>query len=330
MLKEKIVTDWNKVDMSVRDGQTKFLAAVQAYLNAPERKREAIIARAMEYTTASDFPSSAKEAVATFHEMDEIDLGYERVFDIIDFTNAKRNSFDIVTMGSSLTFAPVMPGEKARVFKVSGEKTTVNFERYGGALQWDKIWFDDEEHWNVEEATRDFRAAWYSSRAQIFYDLISASRADSDAAWKGVAADTKAVRDVETINFACADIIDTLKSSGYDVSPETKFVIVSPIQVAARMKNAIRITLNDTASTQVNFNVELVVTTKLKSQDLNTAETAQYFVCLPGRKAKGGYRQELTILSETDILAYAETVAAWGRYAGTVADTGQFRRCATS
>jgi len=74
----------------------------------------------------------------------------------------------------------------------------------------------------------------------------------------------------------------------------------------------------------------LAVTTRLKNQALSAAETAQYFVVLPGRKLKSGNRMELTVLSETDILAYAETVAGWGRYGAVVGEDEQLRRCATS
>jgi len=326
-MKEKIISDWRKVDLRDPDGQLKFKGAIQAYLFKPEKRRF----RAQEYTTRSDFPQSAHDAVATFHEADDIDLGYERVFDIIDFTQSKKNSFDIITTGSGLTFAPVKPGEKAVVYKVVGEKITVNFERYGGALQWDKTWFDDEEYWNIDDATREFRNTWYNDRAQVFYDLVSKSRADSDISWQGGAEDSKAVRDAETINYACADIITSLKGKGMDVNPSTTFIVLAPMQIMARLQNALRITLLETGSEgSLNFNAELVVTTMLKNQALSSAETSQYFVCLPGRKAKGGYRQDLTLLAETDILAYAETVAAWGRYGGAAGEAEQFRRCATS
>jgi len=276
-------------------------------------------------------PANARDAVATFLEKPEADFGYERVFDVIDFTSTQKNGFDIVTVGAGLTFAPVKPGQKARVYKLTGEKISVSFERYGGALQWDKTWFDDAEFWNIEETTRAFRNQWYNDRAQVFYDLVSAARADSDVSWKGDSGDAKAVRDAETINYACADIISTLAGAGFDVNPLTRFVVAGPIQLVARLQNALRVSLlESSAEGTLNFNVELVITNKLKNQALDTAETSQYFVCLPGRKAKGGYRQELTLLSETDILAYAETIAAWGRYGGAVGDTDQFRRCATS
>lgn len=324
---DPIIADWKKINLKDREDTNKFIGAVQYYLSKPEKIR----ARAIEYTAGGDMPASARDAVALFNESPEADSGYERVFDIIDFTNTQKNGFDIVTVGSGMTFGIVRPGEKAKVFKLTGDKVTVNFDRYGGALQWDKTWFDDAEFWNIEETTRLFRNQWYNDRAQVYYDLISGSRADSDVTWKGESGDTKAVRDAETINFACTEIISSLSNSGFDVNPQTRFVVVCPIQLTARLQNAMKVGIVESgAAAGLNFNVELVVTNKLRNQALSAAETAQYFVCLPGRKAKGGYRQELTLLAETDILAYAETVAAWGRYGGIAGDAGQFRRCAVS
>lgn len=326
-MQSPVIADWRLADLKDPEGLKKFRAAVQHFMTKPEKLR----ARIHEYTTRSDVPLSARDAVALFPEAPEADFGFERVFDIIDFTSSRKNGFDVVTVGSGLSFAPVRPGQKAKVYKFTGERITVPFERYGGALQWDKTWFDDAEFWNIEDATRQFRNRWYSDRAQIYYDLISASRADSDITWKGESTDTKAVRDAETINYACADIITSLAGKGLEANPQTRFVVVAPIQLMARMKNAINISLLDTGSKGVlNFNVELVLTYKIKNHALSAPETGKYFVCLPGRKAKGGYRQELTLLAETDILAYAETVAAWGRYGGIVGDNDQFRRCATS
>jgi len=323
----QIIADWRRVDFTDPEGWRKFRGAVQHYLARPERMK----VKTREYTTRSDVPLTARDAVALFQETPEADFGYERVFEIINFTQSQKNSFDIVTVGSGLSFKPIRPGQKAKVYKFTGEHVTVPFDRYGGALQWDKTWFDDAEFWNIEDATRQFRAQWYSDRAQVFYDLISKSRADSDVAWKGETSDAKSVRDAETINYACSDIISSLQAKGLEVNPQSKFVVVAPVQLMARVKNAINITLLDsTVEGALNFNIELVVSTKLKNQAGTSAETSKYFVCLPGGKAKGGYRQELTLLAETDILAYAETVAAWGRYGGIVGETDQFRRCATS
>ncbi len=329
-MRGKMIADWSKVNLKEAEGQRQFLEAAQYFMDRPRMAAEQVRAKIQEFTTKGDFPSTPIEAIALYHQVEDPDIGWEQVFEIIDFTGSRKNSFDIVDVASGLSFKAVMPGEKAEVYKVSGEKVTVNFDLYGGALGWSKLWFDDEEYWKIEDAAKEFRARWYSNKAQAHYDLISASRADSDVSWQGDASDTKAVRDAETINYACASIIEDLKDLGMDVNANSRFVVVAPVQLMARLRNALNTTLSENATSEVNFNVGLAVTTRLKNQALSQAETSQYFVCLPGRKVKSGLRMDLTILSEPDILAYAETVAGWGRYGAAVGETKQLRRCATS
>lgn len=325
-----MIADWNKVNLKDPEGQRLFIEAVQYYMNRPKAEAERIKARVQEFTTPGDFPSTPLEAIARYHQVDEPDVGWEQVFEVIDFTGSKKNGFDILDVSSGLAFKAVMPGEKAEVYKISGEKVTVDFDLYGGALGWSKLWFDDEEYWKIEDTAKEFRAKWYANKAQAHYDLISASRADSDVAWQGGESDSKPERDAETINCACAAILQDMESLGLDVNANSRFVIVSPVQLMARLRNALNLTMAQSPSSEVNFNISLAVTTRLKNQALTQAETSQYFVCLPGRKIKSGLRMDLTVLSEPDILAYAETVAGWGRYGAAVAETKQTRRCATS
>ena len=329
-MRGKMIADWNKVDWRSAEGARQFLEAVQFFMDRPRRAAEALRAKVQEFTTGADFPASAVEAVARFHQVDEPDLGWEQVFDVGDFTGTAKNGFELVDVASGLSFRAIAPGEKAEVFKVSGDKITVNFDLYGGALGWSKLWFDDQEYWKIEDAAKEFRAKWYANKAQAHYDLISESRADSDVSWQGGVLDTKAVRDAETINSACVSILAELQGKGLEVNTNSRFVVVAPLQLMARMRNALNLSLDRGGATELNFNVGLAVTTRLKNHALTAAETAQYFVVLPGRKLKSGDRMDLTVLSETDILAYAETVAGWGRYGAVVGEEGQLRRCATS
>ena len=336
-MKGKMIADWSKVDLNTPEGQKQFLEAVQYFIDRPRSATEEIRARIAEFTTPGDFPTDAVEAIARFHQVDDPDTGWMEVFDVIDFTGTRKNSFDLIDVSSGLTFRAVKPGEKAEVYKVSGEKVTVDFDLFGGALGWSRLWFDDEEYWKIEDVAKEFRARWYANKAQAHYDLISAARADSDVSWQGGVDDDKAVRDAETVNYACASILSEMQGLGFDVNANSTFVVVSPVQLLARLRNALRITLLGSVSSgvtgeqsEVNFNVRLVVTTRLKNQALEQAEISQYFVGLPGRKIKSGNRMDLTILSEQDILAYAETVAGWGRYGAVVGESNQLRRCATS
>jgi len=330
----KMIADWKKADLDSPEGRRQFIEAVQYFMDRPARAAEDIRARVSEFTAPGDFPADAVEAIARFHQVDDPDVGWTEVFDVIDFTGTKKNGFDIMSVGTGLTFRPIKPGKKAQVYKVSGDKVSVDFDLYGGALGWSRLWFDDEEHWKIEDTAREFRARWYAGKAQSHYDLISASRADSDVAWQGDTSDTKAVRDAETINYACASILDDMEKKGMDISPNSGFVLVAPMQMMARMKNALRVSLLDGVSTgdgsEVNFNVKLVITNRLKNQALSQPETGQYFIALPGRKIKSGNRMDLTVLSEEDILAYAETAAGWGRYGAILGDAKQLRRCAAS
>lgn len=336
-MRGKMIADWRRVNLESPEGRRQFWEAVQHYMDQPRRAEDEVRAGILEFTAPGDFPAGAVEAIARYHQVDDPDAGWTEVFDVIDFTGTRKNSFDLIDVSSGLSFRAVKPGEKARVFKVSGDKVTVNFDLYGGALGWSKLWFDDEEYWKLEDASKEFRARWFAHKAQAHYDLISASRPDSDVAWQGGADDPTEVRDAETINCACAEILSDMQGLGFDVNANSSFVIVSPIQLLARLRNALRITTlgnlaggGGSEGGQVNFNVRLVVTTRLKTQDLSAPDTAHYFVTLPGRKIKSGNRMDLTVLSEDDILAYAETVAGWGRYGAIVGEPKQLRRCATS
>jgi len=335
-MKGKMIADWKKADLTGPEGQQQFLEAVQYYMDRPKNAAQEISTAIREFTTPGDFPADAAEAIARYHQVDDPDTGWTEVFDVIDFTGTRKNSFDIVDVSSGLSFRSVKPGEKASVYKVSGEKVSVDFDLYGGALGWSRLWFDDEEYWKIEDAAREFRARWYAHKAQAHYDLISASRNDSDVAWQGAAEDGKEARDAETINHACTAILSDMQGKGFDVNANSTFVIVAPVQLMARIRNALRVSMLGNVSGglgeagAVNFNVRLAVTTRLKNKDLTAAETSQYFVALPGKKIKSGNRMDLTILSEQDVLAYAETVAGWGRYGAIVGEPKQLRRCAAS
>jgi hypothetical protein len=329
-----MIADWKKVELLNQTGQSQFMEAVQYFMNRPGAAAEDIKARIQEFTSPGDFPADAIDAIARYHQVEDPDTAWMEIFDVIDFTSTRKNSFDLADVSTGLTFKAVRPGEKAEVYKVSGEKVTVDFDLFGGALGWSKLWFDDEEHWKIEDAAKEFRARWYANQAQAHYDLISGARPDSDVDWKGETDDTKAVRDAETVNYACSSILSDMEGKGLDVNANSTFVLLCPVQLLARMKNALRTSYGTAGTTgemsEVNFNVKLAVTTRLKSQDLTSAETSQYFVCLPGRKIKSGKRMDLTVLAEQDILAYAETVAGWGRYGAVVGETTQLRRLETS
>jgi hypothetical protein len=51
--------------------------------------------------------------------------------------------------------------------------------------------------------------------------------------------------------------------------------------------------------------------------------STRYFVILPKLKLKGGYRMDLTLFSDFDILSYTDVQAGWMRYGGCIGDLDQ-------
>lgn len=343
-----IIADYSKVDLSSREGQRKFMGAMQYYLdsasicsrvpsaslrNQPGMKK--ILTKIQEFTMPSDMPLpftgiDLAKVTSVFHQVDDLDLGWEEAFKIHDFTTTKKNNFDIIDISSGLAFEQVIPGEKAKLYTLSGARANVPILRFGGGLCWDNAWFEDDEFWNIESTTKEFRDTFFSDKAQFFYDLISASRNDSDVAFDTVGT-TIAEKDANTINTAVAAIIDELKDAGLDVNPSTKFILMTPIQLIARVNNALRISLaTGGVTSQINFNIKVVSTTKLKNKALSSADTTHYFVILPERKIQAAIRQNLKLLSDTDILRNGDTMVAWARHGGAIGNVGQLRRCLTA
>jgi hypothetical protein len=60
------------------------------------------------------------------------------------------------------------------------------------------------------------------------------------------------------------------------------------------------------------------------------SDSTKYYVCIPGKKAKGGNRMDLKLYSQFDITAYVDTTVGWARYGGGIGEVNQFRRCATA
>ncbi len=321
-----IFSDYKKIDLHSADGVAKFYGAVNHFLQGPEKVgRKLVHAGVREFTTTSDFPAEAKDVMEKFHVgIDEIDVGYEQVFNIRDFTTIPRDGFKIRDVSSGLTFAKMKAGQKAKVFKVIGTDAEVKFDMYGGAIGWSRKWFDDEEFWTIEDAALEFRRKWFSNKATAFYGLIEALPTTHDVTWQGGVGNTELDRDIATINTACTQILNLLKTAGVGVTANSQFVIVAPVALKARILRAVDTAFRfSEAAGQVAFAVTPMFTT-------NLADATSYYVALPKQKATGGNRMNLTILSQLDVLSYSEVVSGFGRFGGIIGEIKQFARCATA
>lgn len=332
----KVVRDWNLFrkmnDQDPAVAGIMLLDALQDFMAAPRDISNSLRAAGVrELTTKSDFPAEVLSTIEKYHTgLEEIDTTYQEVFDIIDFTGTKEDGFKIRDVTSGLTFRKIPAGDTVDVYSMSGTEVDVGFDNYGGALGWEKTWFDDEKFWTVDDTAIEFRKKWYQDVAEIYVALIEAV-AGQDQAWAahpdGVASGVvgyQVGRDIQTINNATTNILEDLKAAGMAVSPSEMFILWAPATLRSRMNRALAANyeLKNTGmgALEVAGNVTPRYTTLMSSNDY-------YYVILPKRKLKGGNRMDLTVLTDTDILAYTEVAAGWGRHGGGIGEDNQIRKC---
>lgn len=313
-----------------------LVGALQEFMLGPKKVADVMLAHGVqEYTTKADFPAEVLDVIEKYHTgVEEIDVGWRQVFDVKDFTATKKNGFKLRDVSSTLTYRKVPAGDKVEVYKMTGSDAEVTFDRYGGALGWDRTWFDDEEYWLVTDTAIEFRSKFYNDMATVHYGLIEALGAGINLAWQNPSPVTLAntdaqyelSRDINTINAACLAIFTNLKAAGMNVTPNTPLVILAPLALRARLNRALQAAYGQ-ASLRNPTQVEYVVT---PIYTLNLTSNTVYYVTLPGKKTKSGIRKELEVFSDFDILAYADVSAGWGRYGAGIGEASQFVRCATA
>lgn len=322
-MKGKIIKDWSKIDFSDPEHVKKWAGAFQHFMRVPQRSKE-FKAALQQFTLKGDFPAEILQVLEKVHATTDWDNGFEQIFDIRDFMGTNQSGFDILDVSSGLTFAKVPIGDKIKIFKMEGAKTSVTFDRYGGGLNWDRTWFDDKQYWQIEDTAIEFRNKAFSSRATNFYALIEAVTG-KDLAWQGVSTDSEVTRDVKTINQAALNILTALKNKGYGTNANSELILLAPLALKSRINKALAL-LNQAVSgspRDIVFTVRPVYTLMLTS-------TSVSWMALPKKKSKGGYRQDLTLFNLFDPLSYADTVAGWMRYGGAIGDTDQFQKLASA
>lgn len=351
----QLVGDWNKFN---RDNpkHRRFLAEkLQFFLSVPDRfpspqfaehknkkvrlafaaERKIIQeaqAKIQQFATTGDFPASILPVIEKFHAVAIYDNIYEQIFDIKDFSGSGRNGFDILDVESGLSFRKILVGEKLDVFQMSGEKTRVYFDFYGGALGWHRQLFDDREYWTIEDNAIAFRNTAYQNRAAIFYALLEAvATAKASLAWQApepaTLPNTSAVytanRDAQTMNLAAQTILLACQNKGYGITPgNVNFIVLTPIQQRGRIRRALNVMLQATTGSekQIDYNF-------IQASTLMLTNTNRYWVILPKKKLKGGYRMDLRLFTDFDILSYTDTQAGWMRFGGAIGDTDQVESC---
>ena len=340
----KIFSDYSRIRLDSKKGRNAFIGAIQHHYNqssvAADMLRKAGI---REFTSAANFPDSVLEIVDKFHiDVAELDTAYEAAFDVLDLTSTKTSSFTVRSAQSGLTFGRVRDGQKAKIYAISGGEITVGLNLYGGGLDWMKTWFDDGEWWTIEDNALEFRRKWYEEKAVLFYDMIQSltNTAAFNVPYDAIGT-TQLETDRNTISLGATELVNSLRDSGFGVTAGTPMVMYCPMVNKGRVEQALNVgRAQGTAylgGVTVNYNITPYFTSYIDWATAGAATGGSTWVgdsgeaiplgylCVPGRKNKIGNRMDLTLMAETDILSFAETVVGWGRY-GAYLNEAQWRR----
>ena len=327
--------DWEKFNYKDKEQRLQLAGALQYFMALPnkfipgrfDKVKEFVKAhkQIQEFTLMSDgYPNEkAIDVVEKFHLVTDYDNGYEQIFDIRDFSGTKASGFDVAGVTSGLTFKEIKPGEKVKVYEMAGDKYRCYFCYYGGALGWHRQLFDDGDWWTIEDNAIEFRNAAYSSRAGIYYALLEAA-ADAVGCCKAVDADcddcsADARSIAESINFAAMSILQNVANRGYNLNPATaQFIVLTPLALRGRVRQALGVRNQSFAESQqvIDYNFQQITSTML-------TQANRVMVILPKRTLKVGYRMDLTLFDDFDILSYTDTVAGWMRHGGCIGDLDQ-------
>lgn len=307
--------DWTGFNPNKKEHRAGVSAKVQEFVSAAHvEQRKFTRGKTSEFTTKgmTEDMFSAQNVVDVIQtDVADIDLGWQAAFDMVDLRGMPKSSFDIMDVSSGLTFTAVRSGGAAKIYGVSGDKTTVSMSLYGGGLAFERIWWDDQDYYKVEEATADFRFKFFDVQATTFYTLLADTTND-------VAFDSD---DVTTISNAAAELLNDLFKT-LPMTAGSELLLYFNPALQKRAFAALNGVLAYTNEKNMRFNVRPIMSPYVTS-------STYFWLVLPGRKNKWGNRMDLSILGETDIVRYAENIVGWGRYGGQI-NTDQIRRLALS
>jgi len=289
-------------------------AGVQEFVKAHDELRTA---KLQEFTLASNFPARAIEVFDKYHLTTDFDNGYEQIFNVGDYTGSQESGFDIVDVAAGLTFNEVKEGEKVKVYQAAGERVRCYFAYYGGALGWHRRLFEDRNYWEVEDNAIEFRNKAYSARASVFYGLLDAA-ADAKGCCAVLGGTTDAAAVIATLNYMAYTVFMNNVNKGYGITATTPLTLLYHPYMAGRIKQALGLQgqAYEGAPKLAAWNFQPLASGML-------TDISRVFVILPKRKLKAGYRMDLTLFDDFDILSYTDTVAGWMRYGGCIADLDQ-------
>ena len=331
-MNNQVFSDYGLINLTTPKGRQEFYGALTAFMKQPREVIDKLItAGVTAFTATSQFPEDVRTIIEKLHlGIDMIDSGWQGFFDMKDFTGTRESGFGIQTVSSGLTFGKRPEGGRARIYRVTGARQWVGFDMYGGGLEFDQAWFDDQQWWMIEDTAVEFRSKWYRDLATVMYTLIGALGAGQNVAYDTTGADALE-KDIITINTAAAQVLTALDTAGYAVTPSTPLVILSPIQLRARLNRALAAVNLPPAATGAELKIEYNVAPVYSMKVLNAgaACTDKWYLGVKGIKNKFANRMDLTVWANFKSASYATETVGWGRY-GAYLNEEQLLRLATT
>jgi len=329
-MRAKIFSDYSLLDSTNPEGRSKIMGAITHFLQQPERVQKKLFEMGVtQFTNTDDFADEVRVLIEKWHlGLEEIDNGWAHFFSSRDFSSTRTPGFRVREVSSGLSFTKRPEGGRARIYSITGTEAFVPFDSYGGGLEFDQAWFEDQEWWLVEDTAAEFRSAWYRDKATIMYTLIGA--VTNDVAYDTGGA-TALEKDINTLNAAAAALLTAVKALGFNVTANTPLKVLSPIQLRGRLQRALKAQYITPATAGAHLMVEYNITPIYSMNVLNAgaACTDKWYMGIPGIKNKIGEKMPLTVFSEFKAEAFATTTVGWGRY-GAFLNDDQFRRLATA
>jgi hypothetical protein len=327
----KVFANYKGINARTPEGRMQIFGAISAFMQQPAVVHKKLREMGMtQFTATDDFPTEIRQLIEKYNlGQNEIDTGYLTFFDVRDFAGTPAPGFRVREVSSGLTFSKRPEGGKATIYRVTGTEAFVGFDTYGGGLEFDQAWFQDQQWWLIEDTAAEFRSKWYKDKASTMYGLIGAISANQNVAW--VAGTTELERDIATLNAAAAAMLTALYNAGYAVGPQTPVAVLCPLLLKGRLMRALAAQYVNAGVSGSHLKVEYNITPvfSMGVQNAGQVVTNVMYMAVPGLKNKLGEKMPLTTYTDFNIETFATAAVGWGRY-GAYLNEAQWRRLATA
>ncbi len=279
---------------------------------------------ATKYAVPSDNPQLtdvANQFAQFIHQLPEVDLGYQLLFDTVDLRNSSHDHFDVVDTKAGLTWSQRKPGTDIKIRKnITESATTVPYVEYADGLGLQDTWLQFNQFWKIEDAVNEFRATAFDKMAEIHYGLLTALGSGVNQAF-----DTD---DVTTANKAMGSMLRALAASGLGVSQNTRAYAVCEVEQVGRLEKMLTAQRGSAIVDQgtVNQPLSVRIAGVIGTTHIPAGHSGWYLV-IPGRKLKRGVWMDLTTEQQRNAIASATDIVGRFQQNAVVGSTDQVRRC---